>query len=510
MKKTFAKTSIIIFILTIIVKIFGFVREIIVGYFGGTSSVTDAYNISTIIPNFFLVVVTQVILIAFIPTVSSIKEVSGHDRNDFTNKCIIVIFSLSAVFALIIGIFPKFLVNIFASGLNEHSKQLATIYLRICCSTVLFQSFTIVLSAYLNSIKKFIAPIIYGIILDIVTILFFYLYNKTNNELFIGFIQLANAVLKAVCIIVVAYKNGFRFRFQKKIFDKNIKSILLISLPALISVGVYEINVLVDKNFASYFDVGSISSLAYAQTINGVLYALIVNSIITIAYTELTEQCSSNNLIEAKELLKKTLKSILLITFPLTLVFSVFSKDIVTILFMHGKFDIHSVELTYRNLIFYVLGLPSLSVSLLLTRFLYANKNHYPAIIISTIGLASNIAFNIVSFKFTTFGPAGIAAATSFSSFIQMVLLIIYITKKYHFVKSDLIAQFMKPLIMMALLLPVLVMLTKIFGNVSNIYIRVPSTIILTFAIYIAALLFSEPQLLQLFKNRFPKNKTKK
>lgn len=512
MNERTVKTSAYVFFLTLFAKVAGFFREIVIGYYGGTSAITDAYNISNTIPNFFLVVVTQIITIAFIPIFLSIRTNDGeNESNKFVNKCIVLILFFTSIFSFVIFFFPSVLTNLFASGLDPETKVLSAQLLKICCWSVIFQTFVIIFSSFLNARRKFIPPILCGLILDAVTILFFVLYAKTNKSYLIGFIQLATSFLQAVMLIIFAFKAGFRFKIDKKIFDKNIRKILRVSIPALISVGVYEINVLVDKNFGSYFTSGAISSLSYAQTVNNLFYTLVVNSVILVAYTNFSDFIAKDKKQDAADLLISSIKTILVITIPLAIIIALDSKDIITVLFMRGKFDDQSVSLTFKNLICYVVGLPFLTLSFLAVRFLYANRNHYPAIIISTIGLLANIGFNFISFKFTKLGVAGIAAATSLSSVVQTVLLFIYIRKKYgiSIIKSGL-SSLGFPLLASLLLVPAVLFVNRLFGQINLLVLRVSLEIAVVFVAYLSILLVLEPKYANEFKKFLSRKRVKK
>ena len=497
MSKKLIKTSAIIFILTLFVKVAGFLREIAVGYYAGTSIIADAYNISNVIPHFFLVAITQIVTISFIPLFLSIETDEGNfESNKFVNNCLFIALIITSIFSVCIFLFPNLLTTFFASGVSEETKEVSSQLLKICCWSVIFQSFTIIFSSFLNAKKRFVPPILCGLFLDGATILFFFLFSKTQETYLIGFIQLISSLLQAIFLIAWAFGSGFRFRISKKLFNQNIKKMLYISIPAIISVGVYEINVLVDKNFGSHFSTGAISSLSYAQTVNNLFYTLIVNSIILVAYTSFSDSIAKKQNDEATKLLVSSVKTILIITVPLSIIVSLNAKDIITFLFMRGKFDAESVRLTYKNLICYSVGLPFLCLSFLAVRFLYANKNHYPAIVISSIGLVINICCNFLSYYLTELGTSGIAAATTISSLIQTFLLYLYIFKKYSvsFGKKDCFQVFL-PFISLIILVPVNLGVALLFKNIQNLFIKLSLRMLAILITYLIVLLVFNPNI---------------
>ena len=114
-KKIFS-VSATVFALTVLSKILGFMREVLMGYFIGTSGITDAYSIANVIPNFFMLIVQQVISIAFIPIFLRLfHKKDEKEANVFMSNTLFIMGMLSLLFSALVFIFSKQLVLVFAN-----------------------------------------------------------------------------------------------------------------------------------------------------------------------------------------------------------------------------------------------------------------------------------------------------------------------------------------------------------------------------------------------------------
>lgn len=421
-----------VFALTFISKVLGFLREIIIGYFVGTTAVTDAYSISNVIPNFFLLIVQQVIAIAFIPIFMRLFEKRGEiASNSFTSKAIFLISLFSLVFSTLIFFLANPIVRVFATGMDHETIALTSSMVKISSWSLFLQSFVLVFVSFLQAKKKFIFPVIAGYSLDFAAIFLFWYTSKNGNYYLLGAVPVLSMSLQLIILVPASFKNGFRIRTEGKLFSNEIKELLIVSLPALLSVGIYQINLLVDKNIASLITVGGIASLNYAQTIVNLFETLIMNSIVTIAYSSLCISSAKENEAETHKIIHDSSLKIGYIIIPISIALFVFSEPIVRVLFQRGAFDDNSVLMTSSNLKGYSVGLFPLCMTFLLTRVLYSKHNRVIPIIFSAITLLINASLNYLSYRLTAIGISGVAWATSIANFANFLFLLCYIIKKY-------------------------------------------------------------------------------
>ena len=133
------KTAIAIMLITIISKIFGFVRDIILSYFYGASNVSDAYLISQTIPSVIFGFIISGLVAGFIPIYTNIlQDQKEKDANDFMNNIITVLLIICTGIIIIVFPFAEGVVKLFASGFEGETLQLAVKLSKISILAIYF------------------------------------------------------------------------------------------------------------------------------------------------------------------------------------------------------------------------------------------------------------------------------------------------------------------------------------------------------------------------------------
>ncbi len=314
--------------------------------------------------------------------------------------------------------------------MDDETRSVAASLLKLTCWNLILQTFVIVFSARLNALKKFIIPACTGFCFDIVCVILMTVYKTTLNFYVLGFISIFTLFLQIILLIPSTIKSGYKISSIKKLFDKDIKEILVVSIPALLSVGIYQINLIVDKNVASLITVGGISALSYSQNIMNLFESLVISSAITILFSRFSEDSANKNYESMEKDYKNALHFAGLFIIPIAFILFIFSDGIVAILYGRGAFDNESVRMTSDCLKGYSISIFFVIANAISTRFLYSMKNRRVPIIASAFSLIINLSLNFYFYKFTNLGLFGLALATSIASIANCLMLHFYITKR--------------------------------------------------------------------------------
>ena len=142
--QTLVRTAFFMAVFTLIAKLFGFVREMFMAYFFGTSFITDAYVLSTNLPNIIFGGVFGALAIAYMPLFSKKMETEGEkSASRFTNEVITILLIASAVSAVVGIIFSDQLTAIFARGFSGETAELCSFFIKVTFFYVFFTSPTI-------------------------------------------------------------------------------------------------------------------------------------------------------------------------------------------------------------------------------------------------------------------------------------------------------------------------------------------------------------------------------
>lgn len=422
------KTAIIIMIITLFSKGFGFARDITLSYFYGASGVSDAYLISLTLPEVVFGFIVAGISTGYIPLYSGIDKVSGKkEALKFTNNLINVIIVLCIVFFIASFTFAPQLVNLFASGFDVATFDLAVNLTRIGLTGIVFTATLAVFTGYLQMNGDYITPSATGFPLNIITILAMVISAYTNPQVLAVGTVLATAS-QVLLLLPSAIKRGYRYQFSLNFKDNNLIKMFLTSIPVMIGISVNQINVLVDRTLASNIIEGGISVLNYSHMITFFVKGVFVVSVVSVMYPTISRMAANNQMDGVKRAFKEVVIAISLIVIPATIGLIVFSQPIVELLFVRGEFSISDGLLTANVLIFYSIGMIGDGLREVVSRVFYSLNDTKTPTINATIGVAINVILNIILSRFM--GVSGLAFATSISAIITTILLFYTLRKK--------------------------------------------------------------------------------
>ncbi len=477
------RTAIVLMLITIFSKIFGFVRDITLSYFYGASNVSDAYLISQVIPFVVFSFIGTGITTGYIPMYSRIEQDEGViEGNRYTNNLVNILIVL-CTFIIIAGlIFTNQIVRIFASGFEGETLALAVRFTKISLYGVCFTGIIYVFTGYLQIKGNYVIPALVGIPMNFFVILSIFA-SSTSNVLVLAIGSLIATIAQLMLLIPYVYRKGYRYKLVFDINDKHIRNMAYIALPVIIGVSVNQINILVDRTIASQIVVGGISALNYANRLNEFIQGIFVLSISTSIYPMISRMAADNNMKDFKRYLSESINGINLLVIPSTIGAMIFSEQIITLLFRRGAFDRHAVVLTSQALFFIAVGILGFGLREILSRAFYALQDTKTPMINAAIALIMNIVLNIILSKFL--GIGGLALATSISALFCTGLLFVSLRKKIgSFGIKNIAVSFLK--ILCASLL--MGAMAKLVYN--TLFGRIPSSVSLVAAIGIGALVY--------------------
>ena len=256
---------------TIISRLLGYLRDILIAIFLGTSFIADVFFVAFRIPNTFRRLFAEGSFnAAFIPSYTSELVKSNNKSNKFANEIFNLLFVGLLFLVLIAEIFMPTFVRLIAPGFVESDEkiQIAIDLTRITFPFLLFVCLASFFSAILNSYNRFAAasaaPIILNIVLIGILIFGKYLGDKIIYYLSYG-VSLAGFLQMIFLLRFVRKFETFKFNFKFKV-NNNVKIFFRKLLPSVFSSGVTQINILVGTIIAS-FQASAVSYLYYADRI---------------------------------------------------------------------------------------------------------------------------------------------------------------------------------------------------------------------------------------------------
>lgn len=437
------KAAILLMIITMISKMFGFARDVTLSYFYGASNISDAYLIALTIPGVIFSFIGTGISTGYIPMYSNIEQEYGEEEgNKYTNNLVNILMIICTVIIFFGLLFTNQIVKIFALGFEGETLTLAVQFTKISLLGIYFTGLMYVFNGFLQIKGNYVVPALIGFPLNFFVILSIFLSSKTNI-LVLSIGSVIATASQIVLILPFIHKKGYKYKPILDIKDRHIKNMIYITLPVIIGVSVNQINVLVDRTLASSIAVGGISALNYANRLNGFVQGIFVISISTVMYPMISKMAAENNINGLKKSVSEAVNAISLLVTPATVGAMIFAEPVVRLLFGRGAFDPQAILMTSNALFFYSIGMIGFGLREVLSRAFYSLQDTKTPMINAAIAMIMNIILNILFSRLM--GIGGLALATSISAIFCTGLLFISLRKKIgSFGMRDMTISFIK------------------------------------------------------------------
>ena len=417
---------------TIISRLLGYFRDVLIAIFLGTSFLADVFFVAFRIPNTFRRLFAEgTFNAAFVPSYTSELEKSKSKSKKFANEIFNLLFLGLMFLVLFIEVFMPVFVSLIAPGFVEDKKkiELAIDLTRITFPFVMFVSLSSFFAAILNSHNKFAAasaaPIILNIVLIIILIFGKYLdddliYFMSYGVSLAGFLQLIflYKFVKKFCLVSFNFK--LKISSRVKFFFKKL-------LPSIFSSGVTQINILVGTIIAS-FQASAVSYLYYADRIYQINLAIAGIAIGVVVLPQLSKHTFLKNRTKIIRIQNKALELSMFLSLPASIALIIGSEEIISSLFGYGSFSIEAVNNSAKALYYFGLGLPAFALIKVFSTFFFANHDTKTPFYISLICVILNICISVYYFK--NIGFIIIPIATTISSWANSIILFIYLRNR--------------------------------------------------------------------------------
>ena len=423
---------------TMLSRVLGYLRDILIAIFLGTSIYADAFFVAFRLPNTFRRLFAEgTFNAAFIPSYTAEKIKSKIQGKKFADEVLTLLTLGLLVIVLIVEILTPYVVYLIAPGfIGDNVKfNLAVDFTRITFPFLAFVSISSFFAGVLSSENKFAAaaaaPIILNLVLILSLIISFYFdleyaLNLSYGVSISGFIQLIFLIFFASKY----YKPSIVLRSKLR---KKVKYFLKKLLPSIFSSGVVQVSILVGTIIAS-FQSGAVSYLYYADRIYQINLAIAGIAVSTVSLPLLSQLIKNKKIIKANQIQNKSLELSLLLSLPAGVALIIGSNEIVNALFGYGSFTEKDVEQTSLALSYFGYGIPAFAILKIFANFFFARDNTVTPFKISSIVVFINIAISILFFK--KIGFVIIPIATTFSAWVG-AFYYLYLLLKNDYLKIE-------------------------------------------------------------------------
>ena len=417
---------------TIISRLLGYLRDVLIAIFLGTSFLADAFFVAFRIPNTFRRLFAEgTFNAAFVPSYTSELVKSKSKSKIFANEIFNLLFLGLFFLVLIIEFFMPAFVSLIAPGFVKNTEKIELVInlTRITFPFLIFVSLSSFFAAILNSHNKFAVASAAPIILNLVLIGILFFGNYLNDALIYylsygvsiaGLLQLIFLYKFVKKFYVIKFNFKFKINNKVKFFFKKL-------LPSIFSSGVTQINILVGTIIAS-FQASAVSYLYYADRIYQINLAIAGIAIGVVILPQLSKHIYLKRKNKILQIQNKALELSMFLSLPASVALSIGSEEIISALFGYGSFTEEAVTNSAKALYYFGLGLPAFALIKVFSTFFFANHDTKTPFYISLISVILNIFISIYYFK--SIGFIIIPIATTISSWFNSILLFIFLKNK--------------------------------------------------------------------------------
>ena len=456
---------------TIISRILGYVRDILIAIFLGTGLFADAFFVAFRLPNTFRRLFAEgAFNAAFVPSYAGTLAKDKVEADNFAKNVFNLLFIILLFFVLVAEIFMPQLIFIIAPGFYKDPEKLklAIDLSRITFPFLFFVCLASFFGAILNSYNKFAAVSAAPIILNVILIgsLFFSQWVNISDVIILSYAVSFAGFLQFIVLLFFVKKNFKPILSIKIKIDEKIKFFFRKLLPSIFSSGVTQINILVGTIIAS-FQAGAVSYLYYADRVYQINLAVAGIAVGTVMLPELSKHVKNNNFEQTTNLQNRALELCLFLSVPAATALVLASDQIITSLFGYGSFNNESVINTAIALTFFGFGVPAFSILKIFSNFFFARDDTKTPFYLSAISVTLNIVIS-VSF-FSKFGFVIIPIATSISSWVNVFMHFYFIKKRnLHIFDNQFVYKFPRMILSVVVMGIVLYLLLGFFSDKFN------------------------------------------
>ncbi len=442
---TLFKSASTVSLFTLVSRITGLVRELLVASTFGASAITDAFNVAFRIPNLFRRLFAEgAFSQAFVPVLAASKAQHGEEATKLVIDRVATLLTWALLLTCALGVAAApVLVWLMASGLKQDPRgfEAAVFMTRWMFPYIGFMSLVALSSGVLNTWRRFAVPAATPVLLNVAMIAAAWLgapwlktqgiepiYAMGAGVMIGGALQLA-VQIPALLAIGMLPKISFNLAVAREAWaDPATKNIAKLMLPALLGVSVAQISLIINTQIASHLTPGSVSWLTYADRLMEFPTAMLGVAIGVVLMPQLAAAKAANDAEKYSAMLDWGLRIVVLLAVPCAVALLTFAQPLVATLYHYGAFTDRDVQQTTTALMGYGAGLLGLVAIKVLAPGFYASQDIKTPVMIAIAVLVLTQLLNVALVP--VFQHAGLALAIGIGALVNALCLLIGLMRR--------------------------------------------------------------------------------
>lgn len=420
---------------TLVSRILGLVRDLLMAAYFGAGRVADIFFIAFMIPNLFRRLVAEGALsVSFVPvyTESLIKNGRFESQKLASNVLVLQTMAVAIIVAAGLIMAPQVTAVFADDGMSPELYTLSVNLTRLMLPFLIFSSVVSFAMGYLNSHGAFFAPAFSTVLLNIGMITGIVFLGKFFEQPVYGaaYGVLIGGLLQVLLQVPYMIRHGFRLSLSFNFRHPGVSRVFGTMMPAVFGIAAFQVNALVSNLLAAMIAEGSVSYIYYTTRLTELVFGVFIVSIGNVMLPEMSRAgAAPESGRDMNRILTGSVSAALFVAVPAAAGLIAAGLPIVSFIFMHGNFTYADSVMTYRSLVWAGTGLVFMAAARVVIPAFYTLKDTRIPVATSAISIAVNLVLGYVLMH-TGLRHAGLTLAGCAASFVQSVMLVVIISRK--------------------------------------------------------------------------------
>ncbi len=480
---------------TFLSRVLGFIRDILIARYLGSTVIADAFFVAFRIPNFFRRVLAEgAYSAALIPVFSGVvlNPKDEREASDFVENTTSMLLFATVVLTILFFFGMPYIIQVLAPGFtdNKEAYELAVHFGKIIFPYIIFISLAAHFTSINNVHERFAAGAFAPAILNISFILslFFLTPFVTTAGHALSYGVLIGGILQFLYLYSTVL-NFYRPRIRIPVLNEKLKKFFKLFLPGVVGSGVIQLNIVIGTIIASFLPVGAISHIYYADRLNQLPLGIFGIALGIVLLPSLSKAIKQSDQEKTNNIQNRSIEFSLLISLPSAIGLFILAEPIIYILFERGAFVAEDTFFTAKVLSYFALGLPAYIIIKVLVSCFFAREDTKTPLYISIVSVISNVVLSLLLIG--SMREMGIAVATAISAWVNALLLYLFLAIRNHMKFDDLLVKNSIKILLSSVILYVGIYLLNglLFTNISGNSVFLNSTLLLLM-IFLAIIIY--------------------
>ncbi|MBM7571336.1 murein biosynthesis integral membrane protein MurJ [Aquibacillus albus] len=422
MKSKLGLASVLFIFASLLLKVSGLIRDMVIAYYFGDSYVADAYLAAFIIPNMFILFMTTGMKNAFVPSyIEAIEQNRGRYHFGQVFRGTMVISLIVTVLGMALA--PLY-IPMFYPAFSDAVTEIAIWVTIIFFSIILFVGMNAVLEAYFDAENRFSLSMVSQMIVILTSILSAFLFANKIGAYSLAIGYAVGTVISLLFKWVLLRPASKVIQLKGKMDLPEIKHFYMIFIPVGLTVAVGQINLMVGTVFASHFEEGAVTYINYAKNLVHMPQGIFGVTIATIIFPLLSKAIATDDNKLFKKGIEQGLTTMFFILLPSIVGMLILMPNIIALLYQRGAFTESATMATTQVAYLYFGSVLFFSLNNVINKGFYSLKKGKLILMISLVSIGLNFVLNYIFTAWIGYRGIPLAASVNAAFYVGASLLI--------------------------------------------------------------------------------------